>query len=88
MFAMPDSLYRCVLAVRPQVLGSAERHRHKPGVAGDEAAVVGVLPHGQAWARGPPGVEHLAVCVGLGRDPLEQVEDQVLSLGRDLVPLL
>ena len=46
---------------------------------GDKAAVVGVLPHGQAWTRGAPGFEHLAVTAGFGPDPLEQVKDQVLD---------
>ena len=65
--------------MRSQLLGSAGRDGDEQGVPGDKAAVVGVLPHGEAWTRGAPGFEHLAVTAGFGPDPLEQVKDQVLD---------
>jgi hypothetical protein len=45
-------------------------------MARDEAAVVGVLPHGQAWTRSPPRFEHLGVWAVRVADPLEEVEDE------------
>ena len=53
-----------------------ERAISRRVLACDEAPIDGLLPHGQARARRPPGVEHLGVGAGIGTDPLEEVEDQ------------
>src|SRR5580700_10270910 len=50
-------------------------------LAGDKAAIIGILPDGQPGARGAPGVHHLfigslAVC-----QPLKKVEDQRFNYG-------
>ena len=64
-----------------EMLRAGRRDRYqlalpRPMVTGNEATVVGVLPHGQAWAGRPPGIEHLGVGPRVGPDPLEKVEDQ------------
>ncbi len=71
-------------ALRPQVLGTGRRHRHRTAGPGpieplDEAPVVGVLPHGEARARRPPRLHDLVVGARTGPQPFEEIEDQAVD---------
>lgn len=41
-----------------------------------ETALVGVLPDGQARARGPPRVDDFRVGSRLGADPFQEIENE------------
>jgi hypothetical protein len=76
-----------------EVLPACIRHQDDTAHRGsdaplDEAPLEGLLPHGQARARRPPGLEHLAIRPPARADPLEEVEyqrfDDVSQLGASI----
>jgi hypothetical protein len=71
-------------AVRAQVLPAGIRHpdeqtaARRP-IARDETQVIGLLPHREPRTRRPPCVEDLAVRAGVGAEPLQELEHQVVD---------
>src|SRR5580693_3253243 len=43
---------------------------------GDEASILGGLPHRQSWTRCTPHVEHFGVAARVAAHPLQEVEQQ------------
>src|SRR5678816_942037 len=67
-----------------QMINAARRDKYKcspPGLLAllDEAALVGLFPHGKARTRGAPGVKDLGVRSRFGTQPFEQIENQILD---------